>query len=198
MEKWEVIKQMSDAADEGWGGGYYHVLPKLINALELKKGVEIGVAFGGHSEAILKNTNIEKLYSIDPYTLVHPNTDGYSYPDGTYFKQEDYEELYVHALHRLRKYGDRSELMRLTSHEAFAYVKDELDFVFVDGSHKYGDVYTDIYLWTEKIKHGGYIFGHDYGHPSHPDVTNAVNNSFSSTINLEDGYVWWVKVDISL
>lgn len=181
---------MSKEAEDGWGSLYYHVMPQLISATGCKVGAEIGVAFGGHSEAILKHTQVEKLYSIDPYTLVHPNTDGYTTPDGKFFEQKDYEALYIHALHRCRKYNNRSVFIREDSHAAWALVEDELDFVFIDARHTYADVYTDIYLWEKRVKKGGIIAGHDYGHPSYDGIKRAVDKHFDN-VNVEDGYVWW-------
>lgn len=42
------------------------------------------------------------------------------------------------------------------------YKNKSLDFVFIDGSHVFEDVYADIMAWKKKIKKGGYIGGHDY------------------------------------
>ena len=42
-------------------------LPPIIQERSYKIGVEIGVAYGNHSDAILSNTKVEKLYGIDPY-----------------------------------------------------------------------------------------------------------------------------------
>jgi hypothetical protein len=66
--------------------------------------------------------------------------------------------------------------IRKTSLEASKDYKDEsLDFVFIDASHKYEDVLDDINAWLPKIKNGGIIAGHDYGHSS---VNKAVNDFF--------------------
>ena len=41
---------------------------KLINDMSLKKGVEVGVAKGEFSEYLLKNSNLDILYSIDAWS----------------------------------------------------------------------------------------------------------------------------------
>lgn len=194
MTVYDQIVIMSQGAQEGWGKMYYHVLPKLIEENGFKVGAEVGVAYGGHSESILRNTSVEKLYSIDPYSLEYNNTDGYTFPDGKNFTQPDYEELYVFALHRLRnQFGKRSEFIRLSSSAAFAQLKNEtLDFVFIDARHTYHDLWTDIYLWSKLVKPGGIIAGHDYGHESYPGIKQAVDEHFDN-VNLEDGFVWWTK-----
>lgn len=195
-ELWQVINDMSAAAENGWGGTYYHEIPGLINTHNLKVGAEIGVAYGGHSETILKNTQVDTLYSIDPYKPDWEGTDGYTLPTGEQFGKSEYEELYIHALHRLKKYGHRSEFIRKESTAAWAFLKYhkiELDFVFIDAKHTFEDLFTDIYLWERLVKKGGYITGHDYGHPSYPGVTNAVAYHFGSKVNVHDGYVWSIK-----
>lgn len=200
MAIYDDLVTMSKGAEDGWGKSYYHVIPSLINRFGYKVGAEIGVAYGGHSEAILLNTRIDTLYSIDPYSLEHDNTDGYTLPNGQNFTQKEYEELNGFAQTRLFKAaGSRSKFIRLSSHAAFAYFcnKIDLDFVFIDARHRYEDLYTDIYLWKEVIRKGGMISGHDYGHESYPGIKRAVDEWFPSTIktvNVEDGNVWWVKL----
>ena len=206
MQLYETINIMSAGAEEGWGNAYYHVLPKLINERGYKIGAEIGVAYGGNSESILKNTNVDRLYSIDPYQPDWWGTDGYSLPgarnngiisQGKNFGYEEYEELYLHAMHRLRKYngkGERSIFLRDSSHAAWAKLQnEELDFVFIDAKHTYEDLFTDINLWQKRVRFGGIVSGHDYDHPNYPGIKRAVDQIFG-TVNKEDGNIWWIEL----
>ena len=59
-----------------WSNLYYDVLPQVINDMGYVNVLEIGVAFGGHAETLLKNNSIEVYYGIDPYRT-YPN-DGFS------------------------------------------------------------------------------------------------------------------------
>lgn len=198
MELHDIIKTMARDADENWGKLYYHVLAGIINREGFTTGAEIGVAYGGHAEAMLNNCpGLKKLYCVDPYTPDYNSTDGYAFSDGTPFGPKEYEELYLHALHRLRKHGDRQELIRMSSHEGWSEVlfdktSQKIDFVFIDGRHTFGDVVADIELWSQIVRKGGIVAGHDYKHPSYPGVTRAVNASFQF-INTEDGFVWWSR-----
>jgi hypothetical protein len=199
MELHKIIKSMARDADENWGKLYYHVMPRIINERGFTTGAEIGVAYGGHADSMLSNcVGLKKLYCVDPYTPDYNSTDGYALPDSTPFGPSEYEELYLHALHRLKRFGDRQELIRQSSHEAWASVRFDnnaeayLDFVFIDGRHTFGDVVSDIELWGKLVHKGGIIAGHDYKHPSYPGVTRAVNASFQF-INTEDGFVWWAN-----
>jgi hypothetical protein len=189
MELYETINQMSAGADHGWGLAYYHVLPRLIKERNLKVGAEIGVAYGGHAEAMVK-AGVQTLYAVDPYQPDWNGTDGYSLPDGTNFGKQEYEELFLHALHRLRRAGNKPDLMRMTSAEAWSIVREPLDFVFIDAKHTYENLYHDIAIWQQRVKPGGIIAGHDFDHPSYPDIRRAVEEHFKKW-TVEDGYVWW-------
>jgi hypothetical protein len=189
MALWETINEMSKGAQHGWGLAYYHVLPRLIQERGYKVGAEIGVAYGGHAEAMMK-AGLTKLYAVDPYQPDWEGTDGYSLPDGKNFGKEEYEALYLHALHRIRATGNPIDLIRKTSHEAFAIVNEPLNFVFIDAKHTYESLFTDITLWKTKVRKGGIIAGHDYDHPSYPGIRKAVQEHFKK-VTLEDGYVWW-------
>lgn len=59
---------------------------------------------------------------------------------------------------------------------AATYADDSIDFVFIDGDHRYECVKADIEAWTRKVKSGGVIAGHDYGWCA--DVRRAVHDYF--------------------
>lgn len=52
---------------------------------------------------------------------------------------------------------------------------ESLDFVYIDGNHKYEFVKIDIESWFPKIKKTGWIGGHDYQHKWAPGVKPAVD-----------------------
>jgi predicted O-methyltransferase YrrM len=75
------------------------------------------------------------------------------------------------------------------------YKENSLDFVFIDGSHKYEDVVADIKAWLPKIKKGGFLAGHDYSF-GWPDVVKAVNDALGKN-NLQDPWgchCWMVQI----
>lgn len=188
------IEIMSAGAQGGFGPLYYHVLPRLINEHNLKIGVEVGVCLGGHSEAMLLYTQMERLYSVDPYIYAPGGTDGHVLPTGKGFDQPEYDEMYEYTKERLSVFGDRNVLIRKTSLNAVDDVYHTVDIIFIDARHTYESVREDIALWGGKVREGGLICGHDYNHPNFPGVTQAVNEySIYKTLHIEDGYVWWVK-----
>ncbi len=56
---------------------------------------------------------------------------------------------------------------------ASQYADDSLDFVFIDGDHRYEYVKADIEAWLPKMKLGSVLAGHDYGWCE--DVRRAVH-----------------------
>lgn len=168
---------------------YYHVIPNLIIKHGYKTGIEIGVAFGGHSEAILQRTGVEKLWSIDPYI---PNAQMGPYPSDLY-----YETYYHNVRSRLKVFGQRSELIRDFSENIIDQFADaSLDFAFIDADHRYEPVKRDIEMWWPKIKSAGMLSGDDYA-TSYPGVPQAVNEFFNA-LGLEvhtdknQPRIWWV------
>lgn len=189
------LERISEEANHSWGKAYYHVMPKIINKYGLKVGAELGVAFGGHSEIMLKKTELKLLYSVDPYNIEYNNTDGY-HINGQAFTQEEYEQLNEFAQVRLARFLDRNKFLRMSSHEAFGYFhynKIELDFVFIDARHRFEDIYADIFLFKNVVRKGGILSGHDYDHESYPGIKQAVDLFFEN-VNTEDGNILWVKL----
>jgi len=78
------------------------------------------------------------------------------------------------------KRGDSLEM-------ASTYEDDSLDFVFIDGDHRYEFVKADIEAWLPKVKSGGILAGHDYGWCT--DVRKAVHEVLGEgTDSYTDGY----------
>lgn len=63
------------------------------------------------------------------------------------------------------------------------FVNQSVDFVMIDGSHKYEDVKDDIEHWLPKLKQGGVIAGDDYG-GSFEGVKKAVDEKFGQKVRV--------------
>lgn len=132
----------------------------LINEMELKIGIEIGVRTGEYSEFLLQNTNLELLYSLDIFPYYHMLT----------MTQE-----------KLHKFGARSQIV-VGSSPAYAdeFPDGYFDFVYIDANHTYEGVYPDLTHWWPKIRIGGLFCGDDYTNLTNPGegkygVVEAVN-----------------------
>jgi hypothetical protein len=130
-------------------------LAEYFAELGFTKGAEIGVADGRYSEILLEKNPSLYLISVDPF-----------YRPGHREKTEE----------RLKKYEKRVEIWDETSMDVVGTVKDEsLDFVFIDGDHRFDFVMEDIIGWTRKVKKNGIVSGHDYYHFHNSGVVEAVN-----------------------
>jgi hypothetical protein len=121
--------------------------PKLIDALHIHQGVEIGVSKGAYSHYLLKESSLDLLWSIDPYVS-----------KGRKAEQID-------AAANLAEFGDRSKLMRMASTAAAKQAADRgerFGFVYIDGNHLETSVRNDLTLWLDVLARPGIFAGHDY------------------------------------
>lgn len=94
--------------------------------------------------------------------------------------EEQQEALYREFLQNTSPVKHLIRPIRTTSLQGSKLYEDNsLDFVFIDASHTYEDVIVDINSWFPKVKQGGYIGGHDYGHPW-IEVQDAVDTFFKN------------------
>jgi hypothetical protein len=128
-------------------------LPESFSEMGYKVGAEIGVYKGWNSRRFAVAGL--KIFAIDPWIR---------YP---YFKktQEELETIYHKAWKHLRGF-ENATIIRKSSMDAVKDFEDEsLDFVYIDGDHRFKFVTEDIYEWSKKVRKGGVISGHDYVHP---------------------------------
>lgn len=81
--------------------------------------------------------------------------------------------------------------IRASSREAAQLLKgQQVDFVFIDGSHTESGCGADIDLYLPLVRPGGIISGHDYDHvPWHAGVRKAVNDRFREVHTVDT--IWW-------
>ena len=128
-------------------------LAQYFNELGYKVGAEIGV-FGGHySEILCKAIPGLKLYCIDPW-------EGYKgYRDHKF--ESSFNRALAEAHEKLDQYD--CEFIQKFSLEAVGGFEDgSLDFVYIDGNHRYDYVRDDINVWAPRVKSGGIVAGDDY------------------------------------
>lgn len=184
----EEIQKHASEAEAVWGKAY-GLFDRVIQAKKLRVGIELGVAFGGHAEAILNISTVSKLYGIDPYQhmAIHHTMN---------LPQAEFDELYVYVLKRLAKFGDRYAHIRKPSEQAVDETAGQIDFIYIDADHSYDGVWRDLCAWYAKVRDGGVIGGHDYGHSNHPGVKQAVDEffrRFAWKVHAEGEGVWWVE-----
>jgi len=166
-------------------------LPEFFKELGFKTGAEIGVSFGLNLELYCQAGF--KMYGIDywqDYEDEKYRPISYLARRGIMTKSLD--DVYKLAVERLSSYPNCT-LIRKKSMDALADIPDHsLDFVYIDGNHKYGYVAMDLMQWAKKVRRGGVISGHDYydikGSRMNRGVKHAVDG-FMKTFDISHWYV---------
>lgn len=137
-------------------------LASLFAAFGHTRGAEIGTQRGLYSEVLCRANPGLHLTCIDPWsTFGGPG-------------QTDQNRKYASACARLHPYA--VTILRMTSLEALAHVADRsLDFVFIDGDHRFDYVCPDLIFWSRKVKSGGIVAAHDYAQWYEVGVISAVD-----------------------
>ena len=144
----------------------------IINELNFKKGVEVGVAKGEFSEYLLKNSNLDVLYSIDAWSDDLEAMKAYRTTSAT----NNVDEYYSEAKNRLSPFGNRSVMIKDISENAVKqFDRESLDFIYLDASHLFSGFALDLINWWEKLKWGGLFSGHDFIRKSTYQVSYAVS-----------------------
>ena len=137
--------------------------PQLCKAMNVRHAVEIGVHLGDYSYHLLKYSNVDLLWSVDPFW-------------GRYFPTS-----HKQTLETLKEFGSRSVVQHMTSIEAAKIASEtgqRFGFVYIDGDHRTAAVKKDIRAWIPLLEPPGIIAGHDYllsGTMIGCDVKNVVN-----------------------
>jgi len=163
----------------------WHIISKIILDHHLSIGAEIGVQYGLNIKEVLSRCPNFHFLAVDCWD---PNFKYQNWPEkiqSVHEKQFDKVlALYPGRIEKIKGYSPGVVLK--IPHYA-------LDLVFLDASHDYLSTSKDIISWFSKVRPGGFIGGHDYGHPKFPGVKKAVDESFKK-ISLYPDYVWFVEV----
>ena len=161
-------------------------LPDFFKELGFKTGAEIGVWEGEFTEKFCRAGF--KMYGIDPWIARGSQN------------QHQQNARYGRTLALLSP--AKCELIRKTSMEAVKDFEDNsLDFVYIDGDHRYANVLEDIIEWSKKVRSGGVVSGHDYActdpdinafpikYQKHLEVASAVDKCIKD-FGIEDFYIF--------
>ena len=173
----EYIDQITSCS---WVSLYYGIVTDIINKYEYKKIAEIGIGYGLHAASILKNTNIDKLFLIDPLKFYGNDL----FPINIQ-KMGGFDKLLKNITILLSKYDNKYDIIRKSSNQVDNndISDNSLDLVFIDGDHSYDAVLKDLDLFYKKIRVGGMILGDDYM-SCHPGTKKAVDE-FVASNNLK-------------
>ena len=161
-------------------------LPEMFYELGYRVGAEIG-SLGCTNAQKLKIANPDLiLYCVDPWKVY----DGIQYFTG----QDKLTAQYNAAKRRMKEFSDVHLIRRKSMDAVKDFADNLLDFVHIDANHELPYVTEDIFYWSEKVRPGGIISGHDYTvsreQPKiwHNDVRGAVH-AYTDVYNIEPWFV---------
>lgn len=140
-------------------------LPALFKELGFNVGAEIGVERGLYAEKLCAVGL--KLYAIDAWTAYK----GYR----EHVSQNKLDGFFAET--RSRVFAQDCQLIRCFSMDALKMFEDEsLDFVYIDAAHDFLNATRDIAGWSQKVKRGGIVSGHDFNRNKKKDYICQVKD----------------------
>ena len=162
--------------------------PEFLAGIGLKVGVEIGVSRGEMTEEFCKAGL--KLFGIDPW-VPFPG-------QGRCNLYQSTADIHLGiTLDRMAPYIENGlcTFIKKTSMDALDdFQRGSLDFVYMDGRHEFPFIAEDVYYWSDKVRTGGIVAGHDYrnsGWRTKNTVyhVKAIIDAYTVLYEIEN---WWV------
>jgi len=150
LDKWDI--DLSQPSPIYIRRGRRKDLPKLLNELGFKIGVEIGVFRADYSMKLLHYIKDLKLYGVDPWTPYR----GYNIAPGRVLEAWDI------ALEKSKQHENFTLVRDYSENAVKRFGDDSLDFVYIDGNHSFENTVWDIAQWSRKVRQGGIVAGHDF------------------------------------
>jgi hypothetical protein len=156
-------------------------------------GMEVGVSSGENAFTILSEIpKIKKLYLVDPYIANE------KYWDDREYEMASQEQI---SHNRLKEFNGKIEWVKKPFEGDEA---TELDFIYIDGNHRYDFVRRDILNAVRSVKKGGIVSGHDYNNDTFSVQVKKAVDEFCEKYKIElftasqyfeytkkDVYDWW-------
>jgi len=142
---------------------------------------EIGSWKGDFAAEILSDRSPRTLYLVDPWEHRQEQEYEGAWYGGTASGQDQLDAVHDSVLARFAAEIDSGQVVvvrRRSLDAAGAFADASLDWVYIDGDHRYEGVKADLEAYYSKVKPGGWLAGDDYGYKSgwfEDGVTRAVD-----------------------
>jgi predicted O-methyltransferase YrrM len=178
---------------QGWvNPGFCECFQAIASQFSSPFVIEVGT-YKGASAVIMADTIKEgKILCVDTW-LGAPEfwTDVRDMP-----KVNGYPTIFYKFTRNVKKLGLQHIItpFPISSQQASDVLKNyqvQADIIYIDGSHEYEAVLSDLKAWWPVLKDGGYMIGDDFS-DCHPGVIKAVTEFFPTGAK-RIGDVWCVK-----
>jgi predicted O-methyltransferase YrrM len=196
---------------QGWKNSEHQIFQQVTDSVRtgnfVLHGIEIGCWKGASTLQILQAMN--ETNQNDENTLLCIDTwlgaaEFYTNPTPERDLQKllGYPQVYYQFLSNIYHAGYLSNIrpLPLPSNIAYKTITNipnhdvGFDFVYIDGSHEYEDVLSDIKNYWPLLRQGGVMFGDDYTNSAFPGVKKAVDEIFADGGQLEIVDNWFWKI----
>lgn len=147
----------------------FSMLPERVKGRPLH-AVELGSQNGYFAKRFLLNVPDSIIWCVDPWDLSQKK----NLPTGVGTDQSTFTKWKENVKPWL---GDRCHAIRNKSWLAEADFKDEIDFLYIDGDHRWWACYRDLCDWVPKVRSGGLVVGHDW-------TSNRWQNDIQKAVKL--------------
>jgi hypothetical protein len=138
-------------------------------------GIEIGSYAGESTDVFIKSGKFVKLYCVDMWQ------------EGYYADRGTGEGRFDAVIN-----GTIAEKVKIDSNTILERFKGlKIDFIYIDGCHKYEQVKKDIENSLILLNGSGILAGHDYSEAT-PDVSKAIKATIK-TVDKEFKDTSWIK-----
>ncbi len=157
---WDVIPALGreHLRDARLYADRWHMIDNL-GPKKLDTVVELGVALGDFSTALIERYQPNIFHAIDLFTL-HEYASLWDRDTAQIFQGRTHAEVYAD---RMQNYRDCMTIQQGDGAIELAKLPDaSIDLIYIDGSHSYDNVVRDGVAARKKIKPGGIIVFNDY------------------------------------
>lgn len=162
----------------------WHVVAGICLINGYRRGAELGVSTGRFSFYLCGHMPDMRIHAVDMWQD-QPKRDD---EGAETYENRPHERNYQNVVTVNRDHlQGRMNILRMSTVAAAPLIKDGgLDFVFIDADHTEAGCKADILAWTQKVRSGGLVCGHDYNWPS---VKRAVMATGGNIVKESDN-VW--------
>jgi len=196
----EIYENFTPIAKDirGWNSND-EIFKELINKKNPKMVVEVGSWKGESAIQMaehIKALNIDsKIICVDTWLGAEEfwttlsNTE-----DRNLMFKNGYPQIYYQFLSNVVHTNNQHIITPLPlpssiAYKVLQYHNIKADLIYIDGSHEYQDVLTDIRNYLPILNDGGILFGDDYTN-TWPGVVRAVNDELGNKINVVNNNFW--------
>jgi hypothetical protein len=132
-----------------------------------KVGAEIGTASGEYLKVLCDSNPNMLFYAVDVWKPYEGYID--------FVHQETFDKMYRDFKKQMRNVLNYKVVKKFSMDAVKQFEDGYLDFVYIDANHQEPFITQDIEAWSEKVKSGGIVSGHDYNRVKQVDVKKAVD-----------------------